>query len=69
MEAFEMMEGVKPEDTQSQKHPIPGCKEISYHVIFDINMDEQFTRKERLVANGYETEYIPKWDTYSSMVS
>ena len=24
METFEMMEGVKPEDIQSQKHPMPG---------------------------------------------
>ena len=69
METFEIMEGVKPEDIQSQKHPIPGYKEIGYHIIFDINMDGKFTQKARLVANGRETKYVPKWDTYSSVVS
>ena len=43
--------------------------EIGYHIIFNINMDEKFTRKASLVANGHETEYVPKWDTYSSVVS
>ena len=64
-----MMEGVKPEYIRYHKHPIPGYKEIGYHVILDINMDENFTRKAKMVANGHETEYVPKWDTYSSVVS
>ena len=69
MENFEMMEGVKPEDIRYQKHPMPGYKEIGYHVIFDINMGGNFTQKLRLVANGHETEYVPKWGTYSSVLS
>ena len=69
METFEMIEGVKPEDIQSQKHPMPRYNEIGYHIIFDIKMDVKFTQKARLVANGHETEYIPKRDTYSSVVS
>ena len=32
-------------------------------------MDGMFTQKSRLVANGHGTEYLPKWDTYSSVVS
>ena len=69
METFEIMKGVKLEDIRSQKHSMPGYKEIGYHVIFSINMDGKFTRKARLVATGHETEYVPKWDTYSSVVS
>ena len=26
-------------------------------------------KKARLVANGRETEYVPKWGTYSSVVT
>ena len=69
METFEMMEGVKPEDTRSQKHPIPGYKEIVYHIIFYINIYGKFTPKARLESNGHETEYIAKCGTYSSVVS
>ena len=43
--------------------------EIGYHIIFDINMDQKFTQKASLVANVHETEYVPKWDTYYSVVS
>ena len=32
-------------------------------------MGGKCTQKARLVANGYETGYVPKWDTYSSVVS
>ena len=48
---------------------MPGYKEIGYHVIFDINMGGNFTQKLRLVENGHETEYVPKWGTYSSVLS
>ena len=59
METFEMMEGVKPEDIRSHNHLMPGCKEINYHIIFNINMDGKFIQKARMEANGHETEYIP----------
>ena len=55
MEHFEIMEGVKTEDIQSQKHLMPGYKEIGYHIIFNIKMDGKFTKKARLVENGHET--------------
>ena len=63
------MEGFKPGDILSQKHPMPGYKEIGYHIAFDIKMDGKFTWKPRLVANGNETKYVPKCDTYNSVVS
>ena len=59
-----MMEGVKPEDIRSQKHPMPVQKEIGYHILFDIKMDGKSTQKGRLVVNGHENEYVHKWDTY-----
>ena len=46
METFEIMEGVKPEDTRSQKYPMTRYKEIGYHTIFNINMDGKFIRKQ-----------------------
>ena len=60
-----MTEGVKLENIQSQKHPMPGYKEIDYNIIFNIKMDVKFTKTARLVSNGHETEYVPRWDTYS----
>ena len=45
-----------------------GYKDIGYYIIFDVKMDEKFTQKSRLVAIGHETEYVPKWDTYFSVV-
>ena len=32
-------------------------------------MDGKLTQKASIVSNGHETEYVPKWDTYSSVVS
>ena len=43
------MKGVKPEEIRPQKHPMPGYKEIGYHIVFDIKMDVKFTQKARLV--------------------
>lgn len=46
----------------------PGYQEIKCHWVFDIKMDEHFTRKARLVAGGHKTEE-PTALTYSSVVS
>ena len=46
----------------------PGFQKIKCHMIFNIKMGENFRRKERLVANGNETE-APATLTYSSVVS
>ena len=45
-----------------------GYQEIRFHMIFDIKMDRQFTRKARYVAGGHTTD-PPFSITYSSVVS
>ncbi len=47
---------------------LQGYQEIKCHMIFDIKMDGDFTRKARLVAGGHTTE-TPASSTYSSVVS
>ena len=47
---------------------LPGYQEIGYHMIFDIKMDVNFTRKARFVAGGHTTD-PPASITYSSVVS
>ena len=64
-----MMEGISPDEIRSQWHPIPGYKKIGYHLIFDFKIDGIFTPKASLVANGHESECVPKGDTYSLVVS
>ena len=45
-----------------------GYKEIGYHIIFDIKMDGNFTRKTRLLANCHKTKYVPMWYNYLSVI-
>ena len=45
----------------------PGYKNVNMHILFDIKMDGNFTRKERLVAGGH-TKAPPSSITYSSVV-
>ena len=45
-----------------------GYQEIRCHMIFDINMDGRFTRKDRYVAGGHTTD-PQSFITYSSVVS
>ena len=45
-----------------------GYQEVDCHMIFDIKMDENFRRKARMVAGGYQTT-SPTTLTYSSVVS
>ncbi len=47
---------------------LQGYQEIKCHIVFDIKMDDEFTRKARLVAGGHTTE-TPASSTYSSVVS
>ena len=35
---------------------LPGLQHIGFHMIFDIKMDVNFTRKSRLVAGGLTTD-------------
>ena len=65
--AFERWDDGTLEDARSGKKLV-GYQEIGCHMIFDIKMDGEFTRKARLVAGGHTTE-TPTSITYSSVVS
>ena len=65
--AFERWDEGTLEEARSGKKLI-GYQEIGCHMIFDIKMDGDFTRKARLVAGGHTTE-APASITYSSVVS
>ena len=64
--AFEKLE-VSPEEMR-RGQVRPGFQEIKLHWVFDVKMDDNFTRKARLVAGGHTTE-TPNAMTYSSVVS
>ena len=65
--AFERWDEGTVEEARRGKKLI-GYQEIGCHIIFDIKMDGDFTRKARLVAGGHTTE-TPASITYSSVVS
>ena len=65
--AFERWDEGTLEEARSGKKLV-GYQEITCHMIFDIKMDGEFTRKARLVAGGHTTE-TPASITYSSVVS
>ena len=43
-------------------------QEVSFHIIFDINIEDNFLPKAQVVSGGYNTK-IPYSITYSSVVS
>ena len=63
---FERWDGTVAEARTGKK--LVGYQEIKCHMIFDIKLDGNFTRKARLVAGGHTTE-APSSVTYSSVVS
>ena len=65
--AFEAWEEGSFEDARRGQN-LFGYQEICCHIIFNMNMDEQFTRKARYVAGGHNTD-PPSSITYSSIVS
>ena len=65
--AFERWDDGTVEDARSGKRLV-GYQEIGCHMVFDIKMDGDFTRKARLVAGGHMTD-TPSSITYSSVVS
>ena len=69
MGAFEQWDGGSAEDIRSGKVKLPGFREITCHMIFDVKMDGKFTRKARYVADGNQTGEIPAHLTYSSVVT
>ena len=50
--AFEVLKGVTPYQMREGKLK-PGFKYVGTHIIIDIKMDDNFTRKARLVAGGH----------------
>ena len=64
---FEKVEGKSEEEMRKGKLKLR-LKHCGTHMIFDIKMDGKFTRKERLVANGHNTN-TPSSMTYLSVVS
>ena len=67
-QTFELWDKGTPDDLRSGKVKMPGFKELTVHMVFDIKMDGKFTRKARLVADGHKTE-TPSAMTYASVVS
>ena len=65
--AFERWDDGTVEEARQGKKLV-GYQEISCHMVFDIKMDGDFTRKARLVAGGHTTD-TPASITYSSVVS
>ena len=64
---FEKLDGGTPVKMRKGKIN-PVYEHVNMHMIFDINVDGNFTRKEILVAEGHTTE-PPSSITYSSVVS
>ena len=67
--AFEKHEGCTPKQLWQDATQLPGHAEIGCHMVFDIKMDGEFTCKARFMVNGNETNDLPKWDVYTSVVS
>jgi Reverse transcriptase (RNA-dependent DNA polymerase) len=69
MGAFEAYMKASPQELRGGTKKLPGYQQIGCHMIFDIKMDGQFTRKARFVANGNETRSIESHNTYASVVT
>ena len=52
--AFKFLKGVTPEQMREGKVK-PGFKYVGTHMVFDIKMNDKFTRKARLVSGGNKT--------------
>ena len=52
--AFDKLDGVTP-DKIRKGNIKPGYEHVSVHMIFDINMDGNFTRKSRLMDGSHTT--------------
>ena len=60
--SFEKIDGVKP-DEMSNRGIKPGYEHVNMYITFYINMDKNFTRNSRLVANVH-TIALPYFITY-----
>ena len=52
--SFEKIYGITPDETKKGKSR-PGREHVNVHIIIDIKVDVNFTRKTRLVAEGHTT--------------
>ena len=64
---FDKLDGITPDEMRKGKINT-GYYHINVHMLFDINIDGKFTRKEILVDDGH-TITPPSSITYSSVVS
>ena len=64
---FDNIYGVTP-DYMSTGKIKPGYEHVNFHMVFGINMDGKFTRKELLVSDEHKTS-PPSSIIYSSVVS
>ena len=69
MGTFERWDKGSADDLKKGKIKLPGYQWITCHMVFDVKMDGNFTRKARFVANGAKTEDAPAFLTYSSVVT
>jgi hypothetical protein len=69
MGAFERYKNASPQQLKDGSRKLPGYQQIECHMIFDIKMDGQFTRKARFVANGNKTRDMASHHTYASVVT
>ena len=69
MGTFERWDKGSADDLKKGKVKLPGFQRITCHMIFDVKMDGNFTRKARFVANGAKTDDVPAFLTYSSVVT
>ena len=69
LNAFEKQAEKTPAEIRQDATKLPGYSEIGLHMVFDVKLDGKFTRKARLVANGNETQALPKYERYASVVS
>jgi hypothetical protein len=69
MGTFERWDKGSAADLKSGRVKLPGYQRITCHMVFDVKMDGNFTRKARFVANGAKTDDVPAFLTYSSVVT
>mmetsp|Transcript_1999 Transcript_1999/g.2719 ORF Transcript_1999/g.2719 Transcript_1999/m.2719 type:complete len:124 (+) Transcript_1999:3622-3993(+) len=69
LDTFERAEGITLEDVHRNPTKLPGHGEIELHMIFDVKMNELFTRKARLITNENETPELPNYEQCASVVS
>jgi hypothetical protein len=68
MGAFKQYKNASPQQPKDGSRKLPEYQQMGCHMILDIKMEGQFTRKARFVANGNETRDVASHHTYASVV-